>query len=406
MKHTLTLVVLVLLTTVQAQETTYNRFSLDAQFGLNNPVSPMATGYDAPTFGLFHVGLGGRYMFNPKFGLRLGANYDQLNEADGSSPFRTSYYRTSLEGVVNLGNVLDFNQWTKRFGILLHAGLGYSTMKGDDAVGHLTTSYDHMLSVVGGITPQVKLSERWNIYLDVTAVAHVYQEYSYDFTRKISDPGFDGYLYNFSLGLQYNFGKNLKHADWVSVEGLNQEEMTDLKQRIKTLEDQQRDDDGDGVANYLDQEPNTPPGTTVNTKGQTVVAQVEQGDNRTNGGNDDGKISASSEAMVESSEVKFATDSYDVSSDFARMLDGIAGTMNEDPSSALTIIGHADDRGSDVYNQQLSEKRAAAVRDYLVSKGISSSRLAIKGVGESQPKSGSRSLESLAENRRVQFVVR
>ena len=54
--------------------------------------------------------------------------------------------------------------------------------------------------------------------------------------------------------------------------------------------------------------------------------------------------------------------------------------------SSMTIVGYTDPLGPDAYNQKLSEQRAAAVRDYLVSKGMSSSVIQTEGRGKSQPK--------------------
>ena len=54
--------------------------------------------------------------------------------------------------------------------------------------------------------------------------------------------------------------------------------------------------------------------------------------------------------------------------------------------SSMTIVGHTDPLGPDAYNQKLSEQRAAAVRDYLVSKGMSSSVIQTEGRGKTQPK--------------------
>ena len=69
------------------------------------------------------------------------------------------------------------------------------------------------------------------------------------------------------------------------------------------------------------------------------------------------------------------------------------------------IEGHTDAVGSDSYNQALSEKRANSVRDYLISQGISSSRLETRGYGESQPVADNDSAIGRAKNRRVEIKV-
>lgn len=94
----------------------------------------------------------------------------------------------------------------------------------------------------------------------------------------------------------------------------------------------------------------------------------------------------------------------------APKLDEIAAALNADTSiSDITITGYTDRLGSEKYNQKLSERRANAVRDYLVSKGIDGSRLKAVGRGEENPvvtdcnqKKKSELIECLAPNRRVE----
>jgi OmpA-OmpF porin, OOP family len=65
------------------------------------------------------------------------------------------------------------------------------------------------------------------------------------------------------------------------------------------------------------------------------------------------------------------------------------------------IEGHTDSNGSAEYNQDLSERRAKAVREYLVSKGVAGSRLTAEGVGETRPIADNTNAEGRAQNRRV-----
>lgn len=75
------------------------------------------------------------------------------------------------------------------------------------------------------------------------------------------------------------------------------------------------------------------------------------------------------------------------------------------PSLQVEIGGHTDDIGKDSYNQELSERRAKAVVDYLIEAGISSERLQAKGYGESQPKVDNNSDAQRQKNRRVEFKI-
>lgn len=87
-------------------------------------------------------------------------------------------------------------------------------------------------------------------------------------------------------------------------------------------------------------------------------------------------------------------------------LDKVAEALKEaDASKSITVLGHTDSRGSDAYNKQLSQSRAEAVRSYLVSRGIDSSRITAKGMGEENPVANNGTPEGRANNRRVEIVI-
>jgi len=82
----------------------------------------------------------------------------------------------------------------------------------------------------------------------------------------------------------------------------------------------------------------------------------------------------------------------------------ILGLLNDDPGLKFSIEGHTDNQGSQAINQPLSEKRAAAVKTWLVGKGIADARLKTKGFGDSKPIDANNTPEGRANNRRVEFV--
>ena len=85
-------------------------------------------------------------------------------------------------------------------------------------------------------------------------------------------------------------------------------------------------------------------------------------------------------------------------------LDEIAAIMQQYPNTRFVVEGHTDSSGDDAYNMDLSRKRAAAVVNYLVGKGINRSMLSSVGYGETQPIASNSTAEGRAQNRRV--VVR
>ncbi|MBF0308077.1 MAG: OmpA family protein [Magnetococcales bacterium] len=85
-------------------------------------------------------------------------------------------------------------------------------------------------------------------------------------------------------------------------------------------------------------------------------------------------------------------------------LDGVAKALLENPHIVLDVNGHTDARGSDKYNQGLSERRARAVTDYLVKKGVDRGRLLNTGYGEKKPVDDNKSKKGRANNRRVELA--
>jgi outer membrane protein OmpA-like peptidoglycan-associated protein len=86
-------------------------------------------------------------------------------------------------------------------------------------------------------------------------------------------------------------------------------------------------------------------------------------------------------------------------------LDRLVKILQDNPSLRIELSGHTDSRGSDELNQKLSEARAKACVDYLVSKGIAASRLEYKGYGETKPIDTNDTEEGMANNRRTEFKI-
>lgn len=104
--------------------------------------------------------------------------------------------------------------------------------------------------------------------------------------------------------------------------------------------------------------------------------------------------------------VLFASDKSELLPIAKDRLDQVAVALqNTDPSQKIVVEGHTDSVGIDSYNQKLSEDRARAVRDHLVSKGVDAGRISFVGRGESVPVSDNTSPEGRANNRRVEIVV-
>jgi outer membrane protein OmpA-like peptidoglycan-associated protein len=101
----------------------------------------------------------------------------------------------------------------------------------------------------------------------------------------------------------------------------------------------------------------------------------------------------------------FATDSSTVNSNFAPVLDKIAGTLTEYNQTIVEVAGHTDSTGSNEYNQSLSERRAQAVVSYLTGKGVPAKRMITVGGGEEHPVASNDTPEGREQNRRVEITI-
>lgn len=109
--------------------------------------------------------------------------------------------------------------------------------------------------------------------------------------------------------------------------------------------------------------------------------------------------------------VYFAFDKSDLSKGAADTLNMVFQTLSENPEMIVEVRGHTDAKGSDDYNQKLSDERAAAAIKYLIDKGVTNARLQPKGLGEKEPAAenekadGADNPDGRQLNRRVEFKI-
>jgi len=135
------------------------------------------------------------------------------------------------------------------------------------------------------------------------------------------------------------------------------------------------DSDGDGVPDNLDKCPGTPKGARVNKDGCWVLENV-----------------------------LFDFDKYNIKPQFNHLLDEVVAVFEKNPGLKVRIEGHTCNMGPAAYNMGLSLKRANAVMEYLVKKGIAKDRLFAEGFGLTQPIATNDTKEGRALNRRVQLT--
>lgn len=103
--------------------------------------------------------------------------------------------------------------------------------------------------------------------------------------------------------------------------------------------------------------------------------------------------------------IQFATGKSEIRSKSYRILNKAVEIFKKYPSIRVEIQGHTDDRGKESYNQQLSQARALAVREYLIAQGIDEARITSKGFGPSSPVASNKTKSGRAQNRRIEFRI-
>ncbi|MBD8482612.1 OmpA family protein [Pseudomonas coleopterorum] len=160
------------------------------------------------------------------------------------------------------------------------------------------------------------------------------------------------------------------------------------------------DEDGDGVPDSRDKCPGTPKGTPVDANGCPPPAPAPM------------PVAAEpaplpKEETIVIRNVHFEFDKATLTAADRAQLDTVATRLKTEATTArLSVSGHTDSVGRDAYNQRLSEQRAKAVTDYLVSSGVPrASVVSVKGMGEAQPVADNNTADGRAMNRRTEILI-
>ena len=103
--------------------------------------------------------------------------------------------------------------------------------------------------------------------------------------------------------------------------------------------------------------------------------------------------------------ITFQTDSYNLRSDFYPVLNSVGIVLAKYGDTTLRVTGHTDNTGARSYNQNLSERRAQSVADYLVTREVARQRMLVEGMGYSQPIADNDSSEGRSKNRRAELYI-
>jgi OOP family OmpA-OmpF porin len=369
-------------------------------------------------------------MFNEKFGAKLDYGFGSFQQSKDTKAFDTKYFRLNLQGVANVGRIMNFESVSSKIGMLFHMGAGIGVVNPE--LNRWNDFNDKVYTLIFGFTPQYKLSEKVALVADVSTMLNGRQSITFDGSTAVTantmpnaatNNGHYGPNANWwtgTLGVNIYLGKATQHADWF-IAANNYATKEELATQINGIKDMLKDSDADGVPDYLDKEPNTPAGARVSPSGSTLDSDGDGTPDHVDKCPFQPGAAASNGCPVEVSRdevdylrkaindgyvnVYYAFDSDKPLAYSISAAQYISNFLKRNPGVKVEVKGFADELGPEDYNIKLSENRAKAVYDLLVASGVDASRITYKGYGEDTSVDKS-SADARQLSRRASFEVK
>jgi outer membrane protein OmpA-like peptidoglycan-associated protein len=329
--------------------------------------------------------------------------YDEVAAATYRQGFKSHITELNLGVTFKLanGNIISEDAMFRPF---VRAGLGgiqaISTLS-HNKVGYSNSRTWYSSNVNGGVGVKIALSNALDLVIS--------EQYNYSFDDNYDGSPFtlagailndaaegnkplhDIYAYH-NIGIVFNFGDNGGSG-----------------YKIK-------DSDGDGVSDKFDVCPKTPEGYRVDDDGcpldddkDGVINEEDKCPNLAGlpefGGCPELRADLIERFNLAAKGIYFETAQDVIKTESYTTLDTLVMILNENPNLRVVVEGHTDNQGDAAANLNLSQKRANAVKRYLVEKGIATARLTPVGYGETKPVADNGTADGRALNRRVNFVI-
>ena len=344
-------------------------------------------------------GVGGRFRIGFPIGIPNSAIelsvYDNVFERDldGDDDYQTGFF---IDYVYDLGGV--FNTYVRPFVL---GGIGFAE---DDILGNNDTH----LGLDAGFGALLPLNLSFAPGISLRADAR----YQHQFNKE-HYPGEDSVA-----DIRFFVGAHIPLSFYFEAKGAPQKTRADCDLAVVDpttgRTDCVSDSDRDGVIDGRDKCPGTRRGARVNANGCVASGPDSDGDGVPDnfdrcpetivGAAVDGNGCPVRQVVVLNG-VNFNAGSATLTSGAKQVLDGVVETLRSQRASLIEIAGHTDSLGDAQANLALSQKRAESVRDYLVTRGITASRLTARGYGEYEPIASNDTAGGREENRRVEFRV-
>lgn len=398
---------LIAFSTVNAQEMEEeheapNRFSIGLLGGVTVGHMNIGTEYD-PTFG-FNL----RYAANPVLALQTNFTFGKMTTHPDDDnyferEFENSYITSSVSTQADLLRLLGGTSESVKLYASVGLGLIFSDV--ETQVNNKEPSNwqnfqgeDHsepaMFASFGpgvrfNLGQRINLFAQYDYYISNSEIIDGFRtrpELDIDLHRRTPD--------NWSAvtaGVQIKFGSSDRDADWHTYQpGVDPSEINRLDRRIDALDERVTDNTSriDEHQDYLER----------------LEERMDEFEERLNNLEQLIREQDRTEVTI-GSDILFAFDSSVIRESAKPTIAKVARALANNPDETLYIAGHTCDIGTEEYNQGLSERRAAAVKEYLVNSGISADRITTEGFGESDPLVPNESEAARQLNRRVELTI-
>ena len=353
--------------------------SVDAAVGSHFAGSPIVdnSALKATPGKQFAVGLNHPFI-NPIYFGRFEFAFDALSSNSSSSDFASNYFRANyflMTSVQNqLRQSLSSERPAKKFDLQFGIGVGASTFKGVSSSDYFITRGDDMLNLAAKVVPTFKVSDKVSVFAAYTFVSHSLQSMSYDMSQSVEKTMFNGRLMNASVGVSYTL-KSTKPRALIAVTPV------------------------DTIAKLLVAEPTPEPEPVIEPTPEPVIEPTPEP-----------VVEPTIEPAIPVSSARNPIDDYpsntsEVPESQRQILKDLAFEMKYNKFLTLVVSGHTDNTGSPEYNLILSRKRAANVKAYLISQGVSADRVKIEYYGITRPVASNQTVEGRKMNRRVELDI-
>lgn len=401
-----TVTVVPVLTAQENQEP--NRLSVGLLGGVTLGHMNIGTEYD-PVFG-FNL----RYAANPTFAVQTNFLFGKFTSSDEDGyqndgnyfdrHFENSYFTTSVTSQINMLRLLGSQSETVN--IYTTVGLGLIFNDVTTELNNRTPSNWPNYTGEDHSEPAFFATFGTGLRLNLTRRIDLFAQYDYSISNSNlidgyrTRPELDIDLHrrtpdswsSLTAGIQIKFGSSDRDADWHTyTSGIDMSSFNRLENRVNDLdgrvrENSERLDEQERITDALDRRMNKLESDLNNL--EQLVAELDRVE------------------LTIDSDILFAFDSSTIREGAKPTLARIIRVLANNPDKTITVTGHTCDIGSEAYNQGLSERRANAVKQYMVTSGISASRIETAGMGETHPLVPNNSEEARMLNRRVELVIK